>query len=241
MKRINSFVIFLVMACGQEEIEKEEQAVVEEPANEASSEEIETDPCEDSDIQTVVLSEQEQIYLLPVYPELNRKRVIEIPEEFLHSEFDDYFNTYILELYNDTCEKIGYAREITTEVGCVTGVCLPIHYYECLDADGVHLDVYSALEGKDLATETDELYFRKYWEEHIIFNEQDMVLTRSLIEDPPDAYRAVTDAAELVEGLTSTAPTVPEFIDITVRGGVFTIWIMIHYRDVTEEIVIDMQ
>jgi len=176
----------------------------------------------------VILSEKEESYLLPVFPNADRKIVHIIPEEMLADEYDRQLNFYLLELVDENCTTIGFAREITTEVGCVAGVCNPIHYYECLDENGIHKDIYSVYE--------DPLYFRKYWVAHIPFDEADMALTRSLVKDPPQAYIDVTDATELVVDFTDTAATTPEFIDITVRGGVFTIYILILYRFDTEMI-----
>ncbi len=196
--------------------------------------------------KAIVLSEKEEGNLRPVYPDIDRKIVHLIPDEEL-DEFDRGANKYLLELVDSDCKTIGYAREINTGVGCLGSACAPIHYYECLDAGGVHKDVY--------CLESDPNFFRKFWEaKHVVFDAADMKLTRDFVANPPEEYLAVTPCppgeeeeaidcgpAELVEllpgGNIDTAPTIPKFIPITVRGGVFTIYKMILYRLATEAIV----
>ena len=182
---------------------------------------------------TVILSDEERAFLMPVFDDLDRKRVIDIPEEFLISNHDLTYNTKIFELYNSDCDIIGYGREIFTDIPCFGGVCLDIHYYQCLNPDGSHKDVSSIRE--------DPYFYRKYWAgSHDLFTEEDVALTRELITNPPDEYTDVEDIAQMVDldygGSQTTAPTVPEFQDITVRGGVFTIYVMIEYRWLTEDI-----
>src|SRR5690349_13194756 len=89
--------------------------------------------------QTVIMTQQEQEYISLSLPGAARKIVHPIPDSLLPGALDKQVNNALIEVYDSGQTLMGYAREITTEVGCVAGVCLPIHYFEVLGQDRMHL------------------------------------------------------------------------------------------------------
>ena len=64
-----------------------------------------------------------------------------------------------------------------------------------------------------------------------------MALLNQLFVDPPAEYAPVESVEELIDGAYGSAPTLPEYQEITVRGAVFTIWYILNYGKATREVI----
>jgi len=153
----------------------------------------------------------------------------------LNTDHDiDSGNDEIGRVVDSSETTIGYARHIFTPVYCVAGVCEAIQFMMAFSADYQPLAVYHP---DDFAHRLMK-YFDGYYDP---FDSEDMVLLNSVFVDPPEAYAPVENVEQMVEGTHGTAPTLPEFQPVTVRGAVFTVWYIIRYGQRTQVLLAEME
>ncbi len=129
---------------------------------------------------------------------------------------------------------LGFARHIFTPVYCVAGVCEAIQFMMAFSAEYEPLAVYHP----------DDMQHRlmKYYDGlYEPFDAADMELLNSVFVDPPAVYEPVEEVEQMVEGTHGTAPTLPEFQPVTVRGSVFTVWYIIRYGQRTQVLLGEME
>ena len=115
-------------------------------------------------------------------------------------------------------------------VACVSGVCDAIVFVLVHNPDFSVLDTFHPAE--------EHFKLMKYWQdEYLEFDADDMALVKQVLQDRPEILLSVTDVHELAEGTHSTAPTQPAYEDIVVRGGVFTVWVMVLFAEETEALL----
>jgi len=130
-------------------------------------------------------------------------------------------------------ETIGFMRRIFTPVFCSAGVCEAIQFIMTFEANGTPKLVYHPDDFKHLLMKYIDGYY-------LLFDEADMALLNEVFVSPPDVYAGVEDVEELVEGSHGTAPTLPEYQPVTVRGAVFTVWYIIQYGQRTSTLMATM-
>ena len=165
-----------------------------------------------------------------VFPTAVGMRIIPIPAERNSANDLEHGNTSLGRVLDDAGETLGYVRRIFTPVYCVAGVCEAIQFAMAFTPEYRPLAVYHP----DNIEHRLMKYFDGFYEP---FNADDWVLLNTVFVDPPDAYAPVETVEEMVEGTHGTAPTLPEFQPITVRGAVFTVWYIIRYGQQTETLL----
>jgi len=127
-------------------------------------------------------------------------------------------------------ETIGFMRRIFTPVFCAAGVCEAIQFIMTFEPSGAQKSVYHPDDFKHLLLKYIDGYY-------LVFDEADMALLNGVFVSPPDEYAGVEDVEELVEGTHGTAPTLPEYQPVTVRGAVFTVWYIVRYGQQTSALM----
>jgi len=165
-----------------------------------------------------------------VFPEAVGQVMAPIPAA-LNTENDiDHGNDELGRVVDGNGETLGFSRHIFTPVYCVAGVCEAIQFVMAFSADKQPQAVYHP----DQVEHRLMKYFDGFYES---FSEEDMALLNDVFVAPPAVYEPITNVEEMVEGTHGTAPTLPEFQPVTVRGAVFTVWYIIRYGQRTQELL----
>lgn len=156
-----------------------------------------------------------------------------IPEELNDPSDVELGNTEVQTVVDERGEVLGYVRSIFTPVYCGAGVCEAVKFDMAFGPDGLQRAVYHPGGMQFL--------LMKYIDgTYDPFDDADMALLNSLFVAPPDLYAPVESAEDLVDGAYGSAPTLPEFQPLTVRGAVFTVWYIVQYGAVTREVLNEM-
>jgi hypothetical protein len=169
-----------------------------------------------------------------VFPEAAGQILAPIPPS-LNTENDvEYGNDELGRVVNGSGETLGFARHIFTPVFCVAGVCEAIQFMMVFSEDDQPQAVYHPddLEHRLMK------YFDGFYEP---FSTEDMALLNGVFVAPPAVYGPVETVEEMVDGAHGTAPTLPAFEPVTVRGAVFTVWYIIRYGQRTQALLGEME
>ena len=203
----------------------------EEPASEP---EPTTPPDVDSGDSSDALSTDGLDRIQSIFPTAVGIRNGEIPDQQNMANDVELGNTSVGRVLNEAGETLGFKRHVFTPVYCVAGVCEAIRFVMTFTPEYRPLAVYHP---NDLEYRLMK-YFDGYYEP---FNEEDWALLNDVFSNPPDAYAPVESVEEMVDGTHGTAPTLPAFQPITVRGAVFTVWYIIRYGQQTQEILTELE
>ncbi len=186
-----------------------------------------------SDTNTTVGTTEGLERYTPYFPTAAGVVQVAIPEALSTEDDRLHGNTTLDQLVDSEGAVLGYGRRIFTPVACVSGVCDAIVFVLVHNPDFSVLDVFHPPE---------ELFkLMKYWEdEYLEFDEADMALVRTVLQERPEILLSVTDVHDLAEGTHSTAPTLQVFQDVVVRGGVFTVWVMALFAEDTEALLLSV-
>jgi hypothetical protein len=171
--------------------------------------------------------------LQAVFPEAVGHYPLAIPAS--HNTENDLFygNDEVSIVVEASGETIGLMRHIFTPVFCSAGVCEAIQFVMTFEPNGAQKSVYHPDDFKHPLMKYIDGYY-------LLFDEADMALLNEVFVSPPDVYVGVEDVEDLVEGSHGTAPTLPEYQPVTVRGAVFTIWYIIRYGQRTSALMATM-
>ena len=157
-----------------------------------------------------------------VFPEAVGVFRVAIPDASNSSEDVELGNDEIRRVVDGSGSTLGFVRPVFTPVYCVADVCEAVLFDMAFGPDGVQRAVYHP--------GGIQFVLLKYYDgTYDPFNEADMELLNELFVSPPAAYEPVETVDELVDGAHGSAPTLPEFQDITIRGAVFTVWYILRY------------
>ena len=181
--------------------------------------------------QTIDTTGLDRIQL--VFPEAVGHMPVAIPES-QNTENDIFYGNDELSIVVEASgETIGFVRRIFTPVYCVAGVCEAIQFTMTFEPNGAQKSVYHPNDFKHLLLKYIDGYYS-------VFDEEDMALLNEVFVSPPEEYAGVESVDELVEGTHGTAPTLPEYQPVTVRGAVFTVWYIVQYGQRTAALLSTM-
>lgn len=194
----------------------------------------EADPEEDSGEPTAPLSTEGLARVQRVFPGAVGVRFGDIPDS-LNSENDlEHGNTSLGRVLDTSGQTLGFVRHIFTPVYCVAGVCEAIQFVMAFAPEQHPRAVYHPDDFEHRLMK----YFDGFYEP---FSVDDWTLLNTVFADPPAAFASVETVEEMVEGTHGSAPTLPEFQPVTVRGAVFTVWYIIRYGQQTETLMNEME
>jgi hypothetical protein len=176
------------------------------------------------------LSAEELAWFAAVVPTATIKWEHPIPVALLTEDDVTNENTIMIELFDDAQSRLAFARDVFTSVDCVSGVCQAIRFMLVFDTAGNFSTVFhqaSALHD-----------FMKYTQDQYLpFTEADRTQLNSILQNPPAALDALTDSADLVVGVSRTAPTKVEYQGVVVAGAAFTTYTVLMFMQDTKEII----
>ena len=188
-----------------------------------------------------VLDELEQGWVLSLMPGALYKKSVDIPLELLNDQ--DYLsgaNASFAAIYDESETLLGYMRRIFSPVACVLEECYPVEFVILYDDAQGFLHVTS----KGYGVENRDFMKNTVKGGHVPFTDDDRVLLNTLTADPPEALVAVDDYHDLCDvendplGNPVSAATLPAYEDYTIKGAVFTVWLVINYRLETDAILL---
>ena len=153
-----------------------------------------------------------------------------IPDERNDPADVELGNTELRRVVDAEGNSLGFIRPIFTPVYCAADVCEAVLFDMAFELGGAQRAVYHPGGIQFL--------LMKYIDgTYAPFEDADMELLNRLFVEPPAAYAPVETVEGLVDGAHGSAPTLPEYQDLTVRGAVFTIWYILNYGQTTRELI----